>query len=89
MALKITDNCFGCGRCISECRNGAIREGDETRCVINPDRCTDCVGWYETPRCFDVCFVDAPQPDPAYKESHEELLTKFKKLHPRKTPVVM
>jgi ferredoxin len=88
MAHKINDNCFACGRCYKECRNGAIREGVGTKSVINPDRCTECVGWYETPRCFDCCYVNAPEPDPAYKESREELLAKFKKLHPHKAPVV-
>lgn len=53
MAYKINENCFACGRCYAECRNGAIREGDGTKSVINPERCTECVGWYETPHCFD------------------------------------
>ena len=87
MALKINEYCIACGWCQPECKNGAIREGDEVY-VVDPDRCTECVGWYEEPRCVQVCFLSAYEPDPEHQESQEELLTKWKKLHPRGTPVV-
>ena len=85
MSIRITEHCVACGMCQPQCRNGAIKEGDETY-VIDAKRCTECVGWYETPRCIDVCFLSACEPDPQDVESHEQLLAKFKKLHPRKTP---
>jgi ferredoxin len=85
MAYKITDICICCGACISECPNGAIREG-ETTCYINPDRCTECVGAHEHPMCDTACAVGAPALDPEHKESREQLLEKWKKLHPGKTP---
>ncbi len=85
MAYKITDKCIACGTCISECPNGAIRDGEKYS-VINPDRCTECVGAHQKPECEVICPIGAPEPDSKHKESHEELLAKWKKLHPGKKP---
>ncbi len=85
MAYKITDDCISCGACEDECGNEAISEG-ESIYVIDPDRCTECVGNFESPMCAEVCPVDACVPDPEYKESREELLTKWKRMHPGETP---
>ena len=81
MAYKITDECLSCGACELECKNEAIKEG-ETICVIAPDKCTECVGWFETPKCAEVCPVDACIPDADHKESRQQLLKKWQKLHP-------
>ncbi|MBI4288277.1 MAG: YfhL family 4Fe-4S dicluster ferredoxin [Chloroflexi bacterium] len=85
MAYHITDACINCGACEPECPNSAISEGDPTY-VINPNRCTQCVGHYEASRCADVCPVEACVPDPAHEETREQLIAKFKKLNPDKTP---
>lgn len=85
MAFKITDDCISCGACESECPNQAISEG-ETIFVIDPERCTECVGWYDTQQCAEICPVDACVPDPDHQESHEELLKKWHRLHPDETP---
>ncbi len=85
MAYKITDDCISCGACEPECPNQAISEGDSLY-VIDPDKCTECVGFYESSKCVEVCPVDATKPDEARKESREQLLAKFKKLHPGETP---
>ncbi len=85
MAFKITEDCIACAACESECPNEAISEGDELF-VIDPNKCTECVGWYDTQQCADVCPVESCVPDPDHKESKEELLAKFKKLHPGKEP---
>ncbi|MBI2329743.1 MAG: YfhL family 4Fe-4S dicluster ferredoxin [Chloroflexi bacterium] len=87
MAYKITDECISCGACEPECPNVAISEG-QTVYVINPDRCTECVGSYESSKCAEVCPVDACIPDSSHKESRERLLTKWKGLHPGETPAV-
>jgi len=87
MAYKITDDCISCGACESECPNTAISEG-ETIYVIDPDKCTECVGSHESSRCVEVCPVDCCVPDEEHKESREELLEKWKKLHPGETPSV-
>ncbi len=85
MAYKITEDCISCGACEPECPNQAIKEGD-TIYVINPDRCTECVGSHASSRCAEVCPVDAPKPDPDRKESRDQLMAKWKKLHPGETP---
>ncbi len=80
MALIINDECIACAVCVDECPNEAISEGDPIF-VINPDRCTECVGFYDTPQCVEVCPVDAIVPDPEHQETKEELLAKKKRLH--------
>ena len=83
----ITEDCIMCGACEEECPNGAIREGDDTN-VIDTEKCTECVGFYESPRCAIACTVDACVPDPDHQETKEALLDKWKRLHPDETPVV-
>ncbi len=80
MALIINEECISCGACEPECPNNAISEGD-TLYVIDPDRCTECVGFYDEPQCASVCPVDACVPDPHHVESREELLAKKQRLH--------
>lgn len=87
MAYKITSDCITCGACEPECKNEAIKEGQDIY-VIDPDKCTECVGWFEKQKCAEVCPVDACVPDPEHKETREQLLKKWQKLHPGKTPVV-
>lgn len=87
MAYKITEECISCGACEPECPNTAISEG-ETIYIIDPSKCTECVGSFDSSRCVAVCPVDACVPDPAHKESREQLLEKWKKLHPGETPKV-
>jgi ferredoxin len=85
MAYKITDDCINCGGCVEICQNQAIIE-EETITVIDPSKCTECVGIYETPMCGDVCSVDAVKPDPEHQETRDELLEKWRRLHPGETP---
>lgn len=85
MAYKITDECISCGACEAECKNEAISEGPNSF-TIDPNKCTECVGWFASAKCAEVCPVDAPVPDPAIKETREQLLKKWQKLHPGKTP---
>ena len=87
MAYKITDECVKCGSCELECPNQAISEGDETY-VIDPDKCTQCVGYFESPKCAEICPVDACVPDPDHEESREQLLEKWLRLHPGETTTV-
>ncbi|MDO8567244.1 MAG: YfhL family 4Fe-4S dicluster ferredoxin [Dehalococcoidales bacterium] len=85
MAYKISEDCISCGACEPECPNQAIGEGESTY-VINAERCTECVGSYESSRCAEVCPVDACHADPARKEGKDVLLARWKKLHPGETP---
>ena len=79
MAFIITDECINCGACEPECPNMAITAGDEIF-EIEPDKCTECVGHFEESQCAAVCPVDCCVPDPAHKESKEELMAKFERL---------
>ena len=79
MALLITDECINCDVCEPECPNGAITQGAEIY-VIDQDRCTECVGHFDTPQCVDVCPVDCIIPHPDYVENKEELMEKFERL---------
>ncbi|MDR3212701.1 MAG: YfhL family 4Fe-4S dicluster ferredoxin [Azoarcus sp.] len=81
MALMITDECINCDVCEPECPNGAISQGDEVY-VIDPAKCTECVGHFDEPQCIQVCPVDCILKDPAHEESQDELLARFNKLNP-------
>jgi ferredoxin len=87
MAYKISDDCISCGACETECPNQAISEG-ETIYIIDPNRCTECVGAYDSSKCAEVCPVDACIPDSDRKENREQLLERWKKLHPGETPAI-
>lgn len=81
MALKITDECINCDICEPECPNEAIYQG-EMIYEIDPDKCTECVGHYDTPQCREVCPVDCIPV--AFIESNDELMTKYKYLTAQK-----
>ncbi|HXS52688.1 MAG TPA: YfhL family 4Fe-4S dicluster ferredoxin [Usitatibacter sp.] len=83
MALKITDQCINCDVCEPVCPNGAISMGEEIY-VIEPKRCTECVGHFEKPQCQEVCPVDCIPFDPEHVESRETLLEKFQRLEREK-----
>lgn len=85
MAYKITEECISCGVCEAECKNNAISEGDDIY-IIDPNKCTECVGNHESPRCADICPIGACVPDPDHEESKEQLLEKWYNLHPGETP---
>ena len=64
MSLIITDECINCDVCEPECPNDAISQGD-TIYIIDPKKCTECVGHYDTPQCVEVCPVDCIPKDDA------------------------
>ena len=76
MALKITDQCINCDVCEPECPNDAIFQGPEIY-QIDPAKCTECVGHFETSQCVEVCPVDCIPLDLDYPETREELHAKF------------
>lgn len=81
MATFITDDCINCGACEPECPNGAITEGDSTY-VIDPDLCSECVGFYGQEACQAVCPVECCLPDPNRQETEAQLLERALRLHP-------
>jgi ferredoxin len=80
MATVITEECINCGACEPECPNGAISQGEDIY-VINPELCTECVGFHEAEACAAVCPVDCCVPDPARTETEEQNYAKLAKVH--------
>lgn len=90
MAVMITDECISCNACDAECPNSAIYNPgvgytlggqeyaalNEEHTYIVPDKCTECVGFYEEPQCIPACPTEAIVPDPGRAESKEQLMTK-------------
>lgn len=76
MALWITDACINCDVCEPECPNQAISMGAEYY-VIDPARCTECVGHFDEPQCVQVCPVECIPISPEHVESKEQLRAKY------------
>src|SRR5437868_1055247 len=99
MATVITSECINCGACEPECPNTAIYQGGvdwelngvthpavaQDIFYIVPEKCTECVGFYDHEACAAVCPVDCCIPDPARPESEAALLERARELHPDKT----
>ncbi|MDC7789210.1 4Fe-4S dicluster domain-containing protein [Rhodoplanes sp. TEM] len=57
MALKIVaSQCTVCGACEFECPNAAIKMKRDVY-VIDPAKCTECEGHFDSPQCVAVCPV--------------------------------
>lgn len=76
MALTITSECINCDVCEPACPNQAISAGPDYY-VIDPNRCTECVGHFEVPQCQLVCPVDCIPVDPNRIETKTELMKKY------------
>ena len=99
MATIITEDCINCGACEPECPNTAIYQGgvewelngatnpaiDDDIFYIVPDKCTECVGFFDQEACAAVCPVDCCIPNPDIVETEEMLLARAKELHPEET----
>lgn len=79
MALWITDECINCDVCEPECPNQAISMGERIY-VIDPRRCTECVGHFDEPQCVQVCPVECIPVNPEAVETKEQLLAKYRSL---------
>ena len=96
MATTITSECINCGACEPECPNTAIYEGGASYeaqgqshaalaqdiYYIVPEKCTECVGFFDQEQCAAVCPVDCCVPNPKDVESEEQLIAKAKVIHP-------
>jgi ferredoxin len=97
VATVITEQCINCGACLPRCPNNAIYEGGQVSesngdrrpplaediYYIAPDKCTECVGFFDHEECAAVCPVDCCIPDPDIPESEEILIARAYKLHPQ------
>jgi ferredoxin len=79
MSLKITDECINCDVCEPECPNEAIYQGPEIY-VIDPNKCTECVGHFDEPQCVQVCPIDCIPVDENNIETDDELRDKYFRL---------
>lgn len=57
MALEIVDSCVNCYACEPLCPNAAIYQA-KPHFLIDPERCTECVGDYEDPQCASICPIE-------------------------------
>jgi ferredoxin len=48
--------------------------------VIDPGRCTECVGHFDEPQCVQVCPVECIPINPAHQETREQLMDKYRVL---------
>ncbi len=82
----ITEECINCDVCEPVCPNAAISLGEHTY-VIDPDKCTECVGHFDEPQCVQLCPVACIPPDPKHQETPAQLLHKYHRLQIEKTPL--
>lgn len=76
MALKITDECINCDVCEPACPNEAISMGPNIY-IINPKKCTECIGHFDKPQCQTLCPVDCIPKDENHLEDKDALYQKF------------
>jgi ferredoxin len=95
MSTLITEECINCGACEPECPNSAIHEGGapwasngdshpplkQDYFYIVPEKCTECVGFFDQEQCAAVCPVDCCVPDPDIPETEEQLIARARVLH--------
>ena len=82
MAMRILAECINCAACEPECPNEAISRSETADVfVVNGERCTECVGAHDQPRCIEVCPVDCIAVDPARVETRAQLQDKYARLH--------
>jgi ferredoxin len=48
--------------------------------VIDPARCTECVGHFDEPQCVQLCPVACIPVNPAHVETREQLLAKYERM---------
>ena len=64
--------------------NEAISSGEEYY-VIDPKKCTECVGHFDKPQCQIVCPVDCIPLNPDVVETREQLQAKYEVLMAQKS----
>jgi ferredoxin len=57
MALEIIESCVNCYACEPLCPNEAIYQASP-HFLINPDKCTECLGDFDDPQCSSICPIE-------------------------------
>ncbi|MGZ8387936.1 MAG: YfhL family 4Fe-4S dicluster ferredoxin [Rhodoplanes sp.] len=79
MALLINEDCTACDACEPVCPNQAITAGNPIY-VIDPEKCTECVGAEDEPQCKLVCPAECIVQNPNYVETKDELVTQIREV---------
>lgn len=61
MAFEIIESCVNCYACEPLCPNDAIyqaRAGVHSHFMINPDKCTECIGDFMDAQCASICPIE-------------------------------
>ena len=96
MLTLITEEGINCGFCAPMSLNSATYkrgqkwelDGEEHPPLredvyyIAPDKCSECVGFFDEEQCAVVCPVDCCIPDPDVPEQEPALIERARKLHP-------
>ena len=80
MPLKITQDCINCAACADVCPNDGISRGNSVF-VINPAKCTECVGFHNVERCIAICPAECIIPKPRLAMTEQALFERAKQLH--------
>jgi len=57
MALEIIESCVNCYACEPLCPNEAIYKASP-HFLINPDKCTECLGDFDDAQCASICPIE-------------------------------
>jgi len=86
MAQHIDEQrCTRCGICLEECPNEGIEELEDGFAIL-PGLCTECYGFYSSPRCREICPADAIDTDPIFPEEDAVLAYRAGLLRPDHFP---
>lgn len=57
MAFEIIETCVNCYACEPLCPNKAIYQASP-HFLIDPDKCTECIGDFEDAQCASICPIE-------------------------------
>jgi len=61
MALTILEDCINCDTCRVECPTESVRSGEDIY-EIDPNTCVECAGYFDEPKCVEMCPIDCIVP---------------------------
>ena len=87
MAMRIREGeCTNCRLCVEACPISGIEPPGDTvgreTYFIPPERCTECVGHYTSPRCETVCPLSCIEKDFEHPDTRAALIEKWRTLAP-------